>query len=234
VSEPGEFKKNEDPRYERPDARWRCGRAASWGAPCANGPKQDGTCGSGDGQSRCVPRPTLRVWRGRATWLVAAGTVLLLAAGFHFGAKRTGGAKSLTADPGPLSAIHAHFTASEGCATCHPAHDAGLGGLVRAVFTPHDMTGQCVDCHTFGGKERLAHNTIFPGLGKVAETRCTMCHTEHHGAEAPLTPMSGAQCQHCHQVQFDSFTHGHPAFPTNYPQVARSGIKFNHTRHLDD
>lgn len=234
MSDASQFNKHDDPRYERPNARWRCGRAACWGAPCGKGPNPDGSCGADAGQQRCVPRPTLRVLRGRATFLAASVTVLFLAVGFHFGARRTGGTTSLTADPGPLSAIHANFTESQSCATCHPAHVEGIAGLVRAAFTPHDMTGKCVDCHTFGGRERLAHNKTYTHRKDISETRCTTCHTEHHGTTAPLTSMKESQCQHCHQVKFDNFAQGHPPFPTNFPHLARSGIQFDHGRHLND
>ena len=31
--------------YERPNYKFRCGRAAAWGKPCPNGPGADGSCG---------------------------------------------------------------------------------------------------------------------------------------------------------------------------------------------
>ncbi len=39
-------------RYERPNQRYRCGRAAEWGDPCAFGPNAKGQCG---GTSECRP-----------------------------------------------------------------------------------------------------------------------------------------------------------------------------------
>ena len=39
-------------RYERPTFRYRCGRAALWGRPCARGPLNNGKCG---GVSECEP-----------------------------------------------------------------------------------------------------------------------------------------------------------------------------------
>lgn len=38
--------------YERPTFRYRCGRLANWGKPCARGPNIDGGCG---GVSECTP-----------------------------------------------------------------------------------------------------------------------------------------------------------------------------------
>jgi hypothetical protein len=39
-------------RYERPNLRYRCGRAAEWGDPCALGPTTNGRCG---GTTECEP-----------------------------------------------------------------------------------------------------------------------------------------------------------------------------------
>lgn len=38
--------------YERPNYKFRCGRAAAWGKPCPNGPGADGSCG---GIAACAP-----------------------------------------------------------------------------------------------------------------------------------------------------------------------------------
>jgi hypothetical protein len=234
VNDAPDFKKHDDPRYERPNCGWRCGRAAAWNQPCPNGPGADGKCGAGPEQPPCVPRPTLRALRGRLAWFVAAVVILLLSIGFHFGAKRPGRASPLSADSGPLSAVHASFTERQGCAACHTSHEEGLSGLVRAAFAPHDMTGKCIECHTFGGKERLAHNAAFASRIDLSRTECTMCHTEHRGQSASLISMKEAQCHHCHRTKFENFTGGHPPFPTNFPHFVRSGIQFNHTKHMGD
>ena len=41
--------------YERPNYKYRCGRAATWGKPCISGPNIDGSCG---GVSACNPFKT--------------------------------------------------------------------------------------------------------------------------------------------------------------------------------
>lgn len=38
--------------YERPNYKFRCGRAATWGKPCMGGPNLDGSCG---GTTACSP-----------------------------------------------------------------------------------------------------------------------------------------------------------------------------------
>ncbi len=38
--------------YERPNFKYRCGRAATWGKPCIRGPNTDGSCG---GTTACKP-----------------------------------------------------------------------------------------------------------------------------------------------------------------------------------
>jgi predicted CXXCH cytochrome family protein len=164
------------------------------------------------------------------TWQVCALVLLLIAVGFHFG--RGAKSKPLAVDPGPLSAKHASFTASEGCAACHPAQDAGLGGFVKAVFSHADMNTQCSTCHKFDGLAHQPHNEIFDTNPRARETDCRQCHTEHQGANANLTTITDAQCHTCHKVQFERFDKGHPPFAANFPHVVRGGIKFNHAKHL--
>ncbi|MBI3881738.1 MAG: hypothetical protein HY301_16940 [Verrucomicrobia bacterium] len=252
--------------YERPNCRFRCGRGAAWGQPCANGPSPDGQCGGtsecqpvknrgrfechrpadqggpcGDGPNKdgscsmrhppCAPRLSLRARRGRVTMQVCGLLVLLLAAGFHFG--RGGGAKPPAADPGPLSAKHASFTRGRDCAACHAAHEAGLGGMLKAAFTANDMSAQCAQCHAFGGPADQPHNEKhFTPHGHAQATDCRACHTEHRGAQGNLTPVTDAQCNSCHRVQFAGLTRGHHEFPAKFPHFTRGGIKFNHAKHL--
>ena len=49
--DPARFSHDKSP-YERPGAKYCCGRGACWQAPCARGPNADGTCG---GTSECEP-----------------------------------------------------------------------------------------------------------------------------------------------------------------------------------
>ena len=148
------------------NGKYECRRPASAGRPCAEGPKPDGSCS----QCRppCVPRLTLRSRRGRTTWQICVLLVLLLAAGFHFG--RGEKELPLAIDPGPLSAKHAHFTESQGCAACHDAHDANLAGWVKAAFTRTDVNTKCSACHTFAGPGDRPHNETWC-LGNASRSK---------------------------------------------------------------
>ncbi len=236
MSQPSDKTKSGGDSYERPHQRYRCGRGASWGKPCAAGPTADGKCGDTNCSSEkdalppCVPRLTLRARRGRITWQLCAFVSLLIAGGFHFG--RGAKSKPLAVDPGPLSAKHANFTTEQGCAACHPAHGAGLGRWVKAAFSHTDMNAQCSTCHKFGGFAHQPHNEIFDTNPRARETDCRQCHTEHQGANANLTTITDAQCHTCHTVQFKRFDKGHSAFAVDFPHSARPGIRFNHAKHL--
>jgi hypothetical protein len=48
--------------YERPNFKFRCGRAALWGRPCARGPNGDGSCG---GTAECAPFSSGSRWECR-------------------------------------------------------------------------------------------------------------------------------------------------------------------------
>ena len=253
--------------YERPGCRYRCGRGAAWGQPCAPGPTLAGKCAGAyecqpvmkDGKPicrrpreaggpcsagpkadvtcsqthpPCIPRLTLRARRGRLVWQALVFTGLLLVACFPFGPG--GRSRPLAADAGPLSTTHANFAGDQGCATCHPAHGSGVGGLLRAAFTTHDMSGQCLNCHQFDGNPRAPHNHASWEGRNSRGTDCRQCHVEHRGARANLTVISDAQCHTCHQAKFDSFAQGHPAFPSDFPVTRRGAIKFNHAKHLQD
>ena len=259
--------KSDAGNYERPNCRYRCGRGAAWGQPCATGPtlegKCDGThecqpamkdgkpvcrrpreaggpCSTGpkpDGTCSqthppCIPRLTLRARRGRLVWQALVFTGLLLVACFHFGLG--GRSHPLAADAGPLSTTHANFAGDQGCATCHPAHGSGVSGLLRAAITPHDMSGQCLNCHRFEGNPRSPHNAGFATPRGSQETDCRQCHVEHRGARANLTVINDAQCHTCHQAKFNRFAQGHPEFPPHFPISQRGTIKFNHAKHLQD
>jgi hypothetical protein len=210
--------------------KYECRRPAGAGGPCAEGPKADGTCSQC--HPPCLPRLTLRSRRGRLTWQLCGLALLVLAAGFHFGIVKK--SRPLAADAGPLSAKHAHFTAQQGCAACHAAHESGFGRLVGAAFTHSDMNAQCGACHTFGGPAANPHNETYESHDGPAQTDCRMCHTEHRGADARLTTITDAQCQTCHRFKFHSFARDHPVFSANFPPVPRAAVRFDHAKHLLD
>lgn len=212
------------------EGRRQCRRPAAAGGPCETGPNPDGSCSQV--HPPCVPRLTMRARRGRFTLQATILLALLLAAGFHFGGGR--GVRPLTADPGPLSAKHANFTAQQGCIACHSGHEKDLGGLIRAVATPHGMNQECSVCHKFAGPADAPHNSAtFAKAGRAAmPTDCRQCHTEHRGTMANISPMADVQCHACHKAQFERFDLGHPPFPKTMPRLAQPAIRFNHASHL--
>ena len=60
--------RHDNSAYERPNLRYRCGRACSWEKPCPRGPLPDGSCG---GTSEC--QPFLRDGRYHCTRPASAG-----------------------------------------------------------------------------------------------------------------------------------------------------------------
>ena len=211
------------------DGRYECRRPRTAGGPCAEGPLPDGTCSQQ--QPPCVPRPTLRAYRGRLTLLSVALTVALIAA--FLGLSPDGAGTLTSVNPGPLSGAHANFTKDRGCVACHEAHDQGVRGWLKAAFSADDLDQQCVTCHVFGGPANLAHNATFPGRADLAETTCIMCHTEHKGEDADISMMSDAQCNGCHKLKASSFASGHPDFGPRFPYQERTAIHFDHVRHFN-
>jgi predicted CXXCH cytochrome family protein len=259
--------------YERPNFKYRCGRAALWGKPCSRGPNPDGGCGGitecapffnngrwecrrpalaggscaegplPDGacshrQPPCQPRRTLRGYRGRISLLAAMLVVILIVATFSLGGDAAHPLNSV--NPGPLSGLHARFTADQGCTACHAPHGGSAGQWLAAVFIRNDMTAQCTTCHSFGGPERAPHNFAPEMQAKLATrnpearraTECVNCHTEHRGADAKVSKIADAQCSACHAVKFAGFGAGHPAFGEHYPYETRTAINFDHVAHL--
>lgn len=77
--------------------------------------------------------------------------------------------------PGPLSATHAQDPnlAGDGCAQCH-------GGPLGS------MTSACIECHAEIGAQ-IANKKGFHGTMTSEPNKCAACHSEHHGADFPLT-----------------------------------------------
>lgn len=64
------------------------------------------------------------------------------------------------------------------------------------------------------------------------EVACSVCHREHHGADADLTAITDARCQTCHQRQFGSFADSHPEF-RDWPSSKPVRIAFDHAQHAN-
>lgn len=232
--------------YLRPDASWRCGRAAS----CPLGPSLGGAC---RGATPCQPR---RTWLGlrRRLSLGALGATLALFA-------LVGASPSLRAaalDPGPLTPAHAALARE--CADCHAAAEGGALGLVRQAWTrlregdaTHADDRRCLECHDQGPHALEPHGlsptrlalarvtsasptllqrgarALFSGAPSVS---CAECHVEHQGAAADLRALADASCQACHSAPFASFAEGHPELGADFGQRAAERVRFDHAQHL--
>ena len=208
--------------------RWSCRRSARSGGPCEEGPQPDGTCCHQ--HPPCKPVISLRGYRGRLTFLAAALIVALVSAFAFYG----DGATALSSiNPGALSGGHQNFTAEEGCASCHTQHGSDAGMWLQASWSPGTVSNSCESCHMFNGPATSPHNATFKTAGGSRKTECTMCHTEHKGADGNITKLSDSQCNACHEKQFNNFSDGHPNFSDDYPSRQRTAIMFDHTNHFD-
>ncbi len=130
---------------------------------------------------------------------------------------------------GPLSEKHAHL--KQGCTACHQAHGLPPWEWAKTIFVKKDLSGQCLACHHFAGREKKPHNLVFPARGDLADTTCVPCHTEHKGFNFNISAMTDRQCNACHMQKFKSFTNGHPDFSKNFPQSPMA-VRFDHTAHF--
>ena len=210
------------------NGRWLCRRPPAAGGPCSEGPMPDGACCKT--LVACQPRRTVRKVRGRVSVMVAAIVIAAIATfGFEFGDNEQV-ASSL--DAGPLSSIHQNFTAEKGCNSCHSAHGTGAMGWVNAALTTSGPSDNCTNCHQFNNPVNGAHNSAVIASKHPQNTSCTMCHTEHKGANANIITMNDAQCNSCHEQKISSFAGDHKAFSKTYPFGQRTAIAFNHSSHF--
>lgn len=231
-------------RYEcipsRKDDRWHCTRSAENGGKCASGPGPDGSCCNRI--PPCVPRDSLRVRRGGASYWLAAFALLALLAVV------SGPWWSGFLDPGELSA--AHQLDGLACAGCH-TDDRDLLSRALAAEAPRHANAPCVDCHAIAGHSETPHNLPparleqlrSAGLQRVAEgtsaghgpdaLACHSCHREHRGADAELRQMNNGQCESCHVSRHPDFASQHPAFSVGYPYQRSTRLVFDHARHLN-
>ncbi len=159
--------------------------------------------------------------------------VAAIGATLEYGGSAASIGNSLSA--GPLSVEHTRFVGGE-CSACHAPHDSELGSWVSHAFVGNDMTMACLDCHSFEGEARSAHNFMeLPSSDLpdhlTTQTQCISCHTEHNGLDADLTTLSDAQCSTCHQVEMASFA-DHVAFDPQFPSRQRTAVRFDHVSHL--
>jgi hypothetical protein len=184
--------------------RWHCTRP---GSECESGPLPDGSCCRPI--AKCSPVPTLRVWRGRATFAVIAAScaaLLILLGNPPW--------RNNFISPGEISRAHSGeaFVAlaatnhlNQNCGACHVAGSSGPNGMIHAAFhaTPGildlrklarteqqpEMTAideSCLKCHA--GK--IFHNP------DAAIISCSFCHAEHQSKM--IAKATDANCSFCH------------------------------------
>ncbi len=217
------------------NGRWECRRPQVDGGPCKNGPSPEGICGCT--QSPCVPRRTMRWYRGRLSIIAAGIIVALLAAFTHLSNEKnifSDGFRIGALDAGELTDGHTGFFETLECKTCHTAHESKLTTWLMAVITDSDVaiTKACVNCHLFEGEATSPHNAVFPADKNIIKTECTICHNEHKGVSADISSLSDEQCASCHEKKFTNFSTGHSDFSEEFPYFRRTAINFDHTTHL--
>ncbi len=111
----------------------------------------------------------------------AMGVALLVGGAFLLGGAGMFSPGPLNAQAGSVPAIgvgsHAQIA---DCAECHPAPWSG-----------ETLSDRCLQCHPEVSQDaKNFHNILFT---KVQTASCRGCHTEHHGANAPLTKVVNAQ-----------------------------------------
>lgn len=209
--------------------RWECQRPARAGGACERGPLPDGSCCLQ--RPPCVPQPSLRKRRARAGLFLFGVVFALLAAFSNPGSQFFSSVIAL--DPGPLSNAHAGFIGAQNCGACHDAHSATGANWWSRVLSPHDNDAKCLQCHTFAGPGRLAHNSDFKPSAKLLQPDCGSCHKEHRGNGFDPQNIDDAICGNCHKQQFSNFAQGHPEFPAAFPYEVPNAIQFDHSSHLN-
>ncbi len=159
--------------------------------------------------------------------MIAFIIVIALLGAFGSNGPLTSDNATLFRDPGKILDVHTAVIGEQGCSSCHEPHDADPKSFVLAVFRPsgpsHGKSNKCLACHVIAKK---------PGSGHTAEA-CTLCHTEHKGAVAPVSKLTDQQCHTCHKAKFTTFSASHPQFKKTYPFVRRTAITFDHVKHLE-
>ena len=234
--------------------RWHCARPDG---ACESGPLPDGRCCRPI--AKCAPVPTLRLWRGRVTLAVIAGSCAALLVLLGKPSWR-----NPFISPGEVSRAHSgsafavlvatnHF--AQNCQACHVAGNSGPHGIVKAALHAQPgildlpglatattaagtaIDGACVTCHA----TKTFHQASAPKIS------CTFCHAEHQGAVIAAT--TDANCAFCHgdakrmdvtprynnspPPVIHHFAEDHPQFRFLTGQWRDPDtLKFNHALHL--
>ena len=223
--------------YERPGQKWVCGRLAD-GRPCSCGPKPNGRCSQSD--NPCKPQLSLRCKRNMLALFVFLGSWVIVGVALFLQNET-----DVYISPGELSFHHGIVRDEDGKTNCGACHDMNADhGWLNAAVSPKtalDHSRKCLDCHFLDKSDDfLKPHGLASGHGFSAaikekfdvDVACSKCHVEHKGFNAPITALSDAQCQSCHEKQFEGFNHGHPEF-TLYPYANQVSVRFDHRQHLD-
>jgi hypothetical protein len=233
--------------------RWHCTRP---GGACESGPLPDGSCCRPI--AKCSPVPTLRVWRGRATFAVIAAScaaLLILLGNPPW--------RNYFISPGEISTVHSGeaFAAlaatnhlNQNCGACHVAGNSGPHGMVKAAFYADPGF---FEVHKFLAAPAGAMTTIDESCEKchagknfhhpdAAAVSCSFCHAEHQGKM--MAAATDANCVFCHgdsakmvaahkgnslPTVIHHFADDHPQFRFITEKLRDpDSLKFNHALHL--
>jgi hypothetical protein len=153
--------------------------------------------------------------------------VIALLGAFGSNGPLTSNNATLFRDPGRILNVHAAVIGEQGCSACHEPHDADPKEFLLAVSRPSGPTqgrsNKCLTCHDISKKPGGAHTL----------DACTLCHSEHKGAVAPVSTITDAQCHPCHKNKFSTFSALHPEFSKTFPYTRRTAINFDHLKHIE-
>ncbi len=238
--------------------RWTCGRPNSMGGACEQGPSPDGLC-CRTLSCQPVPSQRVQRGRWIAGCLLFTMGLIVVVLASNFrnevlapGPLTQAHAQIIRREDRSERCATCHPT---GNGNLWEMCRVGLG-LGEALGPP--QWELCLKCHekTIPREHALAAHSLpqnfleaqaKPVLAAQPAARkggfelpqfetkrnqldCAICHREHHGAEHSLAALTNAQCQTCHQEQFQSLTHGHPEFQ-NWPYRHAARIQFNHRSH---
>ncbi len=204
--DPEKFK-HDASRYERPNQKYHCGRAASWGKPCEFGPHVSGRCG---GTSECRPAKVGDRWECRRS---------AMAGGPCQNGPAADGSCSCTHPPclpkrslRSLRGILAASAFALAIAIIALMLSIGGNGSARdAVIQAGDLTGGhanftsaagCVSCHSAHNKD--AGDWFLAAFKEEDMTeQCLDCHTfggdPRHGHNAKFAAKGPTtECVMCH------------------------------------
>ncbi|MCM2371719.1 hypothetical protein [Aporhodopirellula aestuarii] len=136
------------------------------------------------------------------------------------------------------------LTMSDRCVACH--HDRiptelatsahNLASETRIAIGKQRRDILLASSHNVGAS-RPASNSggsiwLPPAAISQDNVACSVCHQEHHGADADIKAIADTRCQSCHSQRFGSFATSHPEF-NNWPTTSQHAIAFDHSRHAN-